>query len=50
MVDKGVFSGLEGDKMEDIEEGRMLEQGANSWKNMMKLILQTALKQGLVTQ
>ncbi|KAG8938689.1 hypothetical protein FRC04_007933 [Tulasnella sp. 424] len=49
MIDKGLFSGLEGDKQEDIEEGGMLEQGADSWKTTMKIILQTALKQGLVT-
>ncbi|KAG8932508.1 hypothetical protein FRC01_013640 [Tulasnella sp. 417] len=48
MVDKGVLSGLDGDTSEDIDDATMLVQGADSWKNTMKLILQTAHQKGLV--
>lgn len=48
MVDKGVLSGLDSDTMADIKDATTLVQGADSWKNTMKLVLQTAHQKGLV--
>lgn len=48
MVDKGVLSGLDGDSMADIQGATILVQGADRWKNTMKLVLQTAHQKGLV--
>ncbi|KAG8963094.1 hypothetical protein FRC00_007769, partial [Tulasnella sp. 408] len=48
MVDKGILSGLDSDSMADIKDATILEQGAESWKSTMKLVLQTAHQKGLV--